>query len=138
MSSLKNYVKGLKDTTWTDARASKLDTIPDVGTWTDTRAGYLDTLAGGSLGYKPIATYGYSGNRNFYGAANTIWYNGVGVSVSDWTACFVNMNQQFSSRQSSASFYLVNNTLGYYISVKNDTSSFDYNNVFGVSVTQFG
>jgi len=138
MSSLKSYVKGLKDTTWTDARATTLDTIPDVGTWTDTRAGYLDSLAGGSLGFKPIATYGYSGTGNFYGAANTIWTRGVGVSVSDYTACFANMNAHQMGRVTSASFYLSSNTLGHFISVKNDSSSTDYNNSFGVSVTQFG
>jgi hypothetical protein len=138
MSSLKSYVKGLKDTTWTDAMATTLDTIPDVGTWTDTRAGYLDVLAGGSLGFKPIATYGYSGDFNWYGGSNSVWARSFTVSVIDYTACFVNVNSHNTGRLSSVTSYLTSNTTGIHAAIKNEGGDSDFGNYYGVSVTQFG
>ena len=87
MSNLSDYTTGLDDTVWTDARAAELDTAMSTSTWTNTRAGYLDVLAGGSLGFKPVQTYVYTGAGN----------GNVTVSITDWEQCMVVGSQGYDN-----------------------------------------
>jgi len=81
MSSLSDYVKGLDDAVWTDARASELSEIPTTTTWTNARLGNLDLLAGGT-GAKPVEHWQYSGSQS---SSLTTF----AVSITDYLSCLV-------------------------------------------------
>ena len=89
----------LSTSTWTNTRAENLDdldttissrapssTALSTSVWTNTRAGYLDNLAGGvGGGYRPVASYGYSGTFSASGTSSGT--QSISVSIANYQNC---------------------------------------------------
>lgn len=105
MSSLSDYVKGLDDAVWTDARASDLGDIPTTATWTNARVGNLDILAGGA-GAAPNQHWQYSGRitNGWLGDLS------ITVSITDYLNCMVFSAMDHDGHVSCLALHTTSNT----------------------------